>query len=216
VPPSSNKSLLRLKQIRPADTVNDQMTGAQILDIDTTALSQEDYQNAMLSQLKRVIFGDGIGNWSADFVTAGLKSLSDLSSQSSVDHRIVAANCLSTDLVGNFVQISGPNSGPYYTVTTVDPSRNTGMPALGIIVTKQSTTQCLVQMTGLVDVGPLGITGLPVGKRCFVGYDGRPAFPPPPVSQSPTGTLLLQVVGLIVGSSLIELVPGLYLAKLLA
>jgi hypothetical protein len=70
------KSYERYAIIRVADNTNDQLTAAEIDTILTTSVTQEDFQTGILSQLKRIIWGDETDHWYQDFIGAGLPSLS--------------------------------------------------------------------------------------------------------------------------------------------
>jgi len=69
-----------------------------------------------------------------------------------------SAQCLSSDAVGHVVYISGDKTGGFYQVTKVDIDDNNKMPALGIIVSKQSSTECTVQTSGRVESFTTGLT----------------------------------------------------------
>lgn len=69
---------LRYKQIRVADTKNDQFSPASIKLAEVLSVTQEDLQSYELSQIKQVIFGDHPGRWFDDFRSAGIPTLYDL------------------------------------------------------------------------------------------------------------------------------------------
>lgn len=77
-----------------------------------------------------------------------------------------AATCLATDVVGDLVRISGPGKH----VTKVNPLFAEQMPAIGIIVSKSSSTECMVQVSDLV---ANVVSGLTPGQVYYVGADGR-------------------------------------------
>lgn len=70
--------LVRYREVRIADLLDDQKTAAEILGAYTASETQEDLQEYVLSQLKRVIFGNDPGEWKTDFAAAGIKSLIEL------------------------------------------------------------------------------------------------------------------------------------------
>lgn len=72
---SSNKSLIRYDKIRKADDLNDQKTASEIQAALSASVTQEDLQEYLLSQVKRIIFGDAAGTWNTDFVGAGISPL---------------------------------------------------------------------------------------------------------------------------------------------
>lgn len=78
---------MRYDRIRVADATNDQKTPAQIITGATGgSVTQEDYQEFVLSQIKRIIFGDDPGNWYLNFVASGVDSLQALTQQ--IDNQV--------------------------------------------------------------------------------------------------------------------------------
>ncbi len=79
MPPSS--TTVRYRQVRVAEKLNDQLSPAQIATGGAPGGSQnqEDYQQNLISQLKRIIFGDAAGDWYDDFIAENILSLRDLS-----------------------------------------------------------------------------------------------------------------------------------------
>lgn len=71
------KDLVRYKEVRGADARDDQKSAAQILNADALSVTQEDLQEFVLSQIKRIIYGNDAGIWKGDFVGAGISSLAD-------------------------------------------------------------------------------------------------------------------------------------------
>ncbi len=71
------KDLVRYREVRVADTQDDQRNAAQVAAAPALSLTQEDFQNFILSQLKRIIHGDHAGNWFDDFRAQGIPSLQD-------------------------------------------------------------------------------------------------------------------------------------------
>lgn len=72
------ESKLRYKVVRRADAYDDQKPALQILNAEGLSLTQEEYQEFILSQIKRIIHGDNPGIWKDDFEGAGILSLEDL------------------------------------------------------------------------------------------------------------------------------------------
>ena len=94
------------------------------------------------------------------------------------------ANCLTTDVVGDCVYITGPVSGGLYQVAKADSSNPVKMPAIGIIQSKITPTLCLVRLLGEAQ----GIySGLTPNGVLFVGASGQPSHTP---------GLLEQVIGI--------------------
>lgn len=72
----ANESLIRYPKIRKADSLDDQLTASDIELIPSSAVTQQDVQEGILSQIKRIIWGDSAGNWGDDFIAGGFSSLS--------------------------------------------------------------------------------------------------------------------------------------------
>jgi len=71
---------IRYDRVRVADATDDQKTPAQIVAGATGgSVTQEDYQEFVLSQIKRIIWGDDPGNWYLDFAGLGVLDLLTLS-----------------------------------------------------------------------------------------------------------------------------------------
>lgn len=104
------------------------------------------------------------------------------------DGRYFRANCQPTDAINNCVYITG-NTLDVPDVTTVDVFDLTKMPAIGIIIEKESMTECLVQVLGLFNT----LSGVIIGHRYFIDGAGfpSPAMPVP----APGGIAVVQVVG---------------------
>jgi hypothetical protein len=86
------------------------------------------------------------------------------------------ANCLAGDTVGAAVYARGPSVGGMYQVSTADPRNQAKMPALGVIVAKESATVCRIQIQG--EVKSI-YTSLAVNKMMFVGVGGQLSLNPP-------------------------------------
>lgn len=113
------------------------------------------------------------------------------------------AECLSTDLVGACVRITGAFSGGYYQVSTVDLTDWSGGIAVGMLVSKSDSTHGIVRVSGIVE----GIyTSLTPGLNYVIGTDGqlvRPG-PTPLVSQR----LYIQTMGWAISTDRFLLVPS--------
>jgi hypothetical protein len=101
---------------------------------------------------------------------------------------VKAANCLASDTVGDLVYVTGPKVSGRVQVTKVDVDDPAKMPAYAIVVSKQSATDCLVQLEG--DVSESGLTP---NALYFVGINSRIFEGPPPRPAS--GYRRYQVVG---------------------
>lgn len=72
------KSRIRYEAIKVADLTDDQKSAVAILAALATSTTQEDLQEFVLSQIKRIIHGDAAGHWYDDFEGAGTLSLEEL------------------------------------------------------------------------------------------------------------------------------------------
>lgn len=70
-------SYIRYRQIRVADQLNDQKTPAQIQTGGAPggSVTQEDFQQNLLSQVKQIIWGGAVGDWYTDFASQDVPSL---------------------------------------------------------------------------------------------------------------------------------------------
>lgn len=187
------KDLVRFKEVRVADLRNDQKTAAQILNADAASLTQEQFQEFILSQIKRIIHGDNVGVWKDDFLALGILDLQDISAG-----QLLPADCQAGDSPGAAVRITGPYVLGVAQVTTCDVSIAGGYPAIGIIQYKTSPTRCFVRMAG-----PLaGYITLTPGVTYFVGFDGMPAAAPLPASI--TGFTAVQALGVAIDATTLQ------------
>lgn len=199
------KDLVRFKEVRRADLLNDQKTAAQILNADAASLTQEQYQEFILSQVKRIIHGDHAGVWKDDFLALGILDLEDLSRG-----QIFPADCLPTDSPGACVRITGPYVLGVAQVTTCDISVSGGYPAVGVIQYKTSTTRCFVRASGPIT----GYITLSPGKTYFVGFDGFPTLAP--LDPSPTPFAVVQAIGVALDATtlLLSVTPNRFIRAL--
>lgn len=116
---------------------------------------------------------------------------------------VVSANCQPTDQVGRAVHITGDRVGDLYQVTTVDIEDDATIPSLGIIISKSSSTTCLVQLTGLVE-GLL--TGLTPDGVIFIAPDGSLTQTKPTANVAP-GFVWVQHMGQAMASDVFILNP---------
>lgn len=115
---------------------------------------------------------------------------------------IKKANCLASDLAGDCVRITGPTVGGLYQVTHMDPTVDGTDQAVGVIISKTTSTLCYVQFHG-----PLhGVyAGLTPGKRLYVNADSQLTHTPP--TPAGGGVLYLQVMGSAIDESVVLLTP---------
>lgn len=83
------RQLIRYNSIRRADSLDDQLAAATIAARESTALTQEDLQEGVLSQLKRILVGDDAGGWDADFLGDGIRPLKQLGQDMNAIDRII-------------------------------------------------------------------------------------------------------------------------------
>jgi len=138
-------SLQRLKQIAKPDEFDDQKTASEIANIESTSTDFKDFNHALLSQLKRIIHGNGIGNWHDDpaSIHGGDASLFALFG---VAYHPVA--CLSSDSIGDFVCVRGDRINGKWRIEKANPMDETKMPAIGVLVSKSTPTVGVIQMLG--------------------------------------------------------------------
>jgi len=72
--------------------------------------------------------------------------------------------CVVSDLVGDFVYISGERVDDKWTVTKADPEDETKMPAVGVLIEKNSDTDGVIQLMGVCTL----FSGLDVTKDIYV------------------------------------------------
>jgi hypothetical protein len=114
----------------------------------------------------------------------------------------IEAFCFSIDQIGRFVYILGDKVGGIYQVATVDITSPLKMPAVGVIISKPSATECIVQMSGLV----VGLyNSLTPGSLIMPDTNGAPSHS---VAYPSTGLRILQVVGLAVSSEDFRFMDG--------
>lgn len=114
-----------------------------------------------------------------------------------------SANCLAGDAVGACVYVTGASVGGVPQVATCDPSDETKMPAIGIIVSKASATDATVQRFAIADLTGSGVTFVPAA-RAFVGFAGLPVTTPPTPGGSGSGYVMLQTVGVATEAAALE------------
>lgn len=120
----------------------------------------------------------------------------------------IRALCQTTDDIGNCVHIAGTVAGGLHQVTTCDPTDFSKMPAIGVIVEKETPTLCTVLLIGELQ----GVyTGLTLKRVVFVGLDGKIQEGPP--TPSVGGFVFVQRVGSVTDDGRIYVVPNFHLIK---
>lgn len=120
----------------------------------------------------------------------------------------IRANCLLADSVGNCVYITSDISGGLHQVTTCDPTDFSKMPAVGVILSKDTDTLCTVLVLGEL---PGLYTGLPVRKVVFVGLDGKIASAPP--APAAGSFVFVQHLGSVTDAGRVLLNPNFHMTK---
>lgn len=78
-------------------------------------------------------------------------------------------DCLSSDSIGDSVYIRAGFAGGRWQVAKADPGDDAKMPAVGILISKSSTTEGEVQLWGEV---PSIFSSLSIGRTYHVDYNG--------------------------------------------
>jgi len=149
-------NLQRLDQIARPDDFDDQKTAAEIAASESTSADYAQFQEYVLSQIKRILYGDQTGKWYDD---PG-KMLSN-------SYKEVA--CLSGDTIGNCMRIRDVRVNGKWRVETADPSDRAKMPAVGVLISKSTPTVGIVQLFGVVDL----FTEMVPGQPLLVGFNGE-------------------------------------------
>lgn len=200
---------VRYRVVRVADNTDDQKTASAILNALVSSISQEDLQEFLLSQIKRVIHGNHAGTWRDDFEGDGILSLEDLTRLSRIEGFEIPATCQATDQVGDLVYISGDSTAGVIQVTKVDITDYSKMPGVGAIISKSSSTQCMILRYGI-----LSVSGLIPGRTYFVGFDGTPTATRPVVVVVGQKAFV-QVIGVAMDSSRLMLNPSFNLTRVI-
>lgn len=119
------------------------------------------------------------------------------------------AECDTADSEGSMVYISGPKALGKLQVRTCDPSDFDKMPAIGMIIHKFDTTNCVVQYRGSVsDI----YGGLTPGEMLFVDDTGLLSNEPPePTLSKPFK--FAQSIGIALSNDVIGLDPDTTLTR---
>lgn len=174
------RQFLRANEVRTPDSVNDAQT--DILSAQDSAVTMADFQNAVISQLRTLL---GSRHWT-DKVRAPT---------------LEPATCLSTDVMGSLVYVTGGTDAQGYEVATADPGAYETTPAIGIIIGKTSDTTCLIQRAGIVS----GLfANLVPGNPYYLGINGT--LITPPLTQN--WLLYVQPIGVASATDTILLRPG--------
>lgn len=112
-----------------------------------------------------------------------------------ISENFVRADCLETDSVGDSVYITGDKVSNRYQVAKVDITDISKMPAIGVIVRKETTTSCTVQIGGVVQ----GVyTGLTPEETLVIATDSTLTETTP--APAPASFVLVQIMGTAVAT----------------
>jgi hypothetical protein len=114
----------------------------------------------------------------------------------------VAANCLAIDAIGNCVKVTGPDIAGIIQVATVDVADPSTALTVGVIISKSTATDCIVQLFGRVTNV---YAGLQPGKFYFVNTTGVPDLVPP--APLVGGIAYVQAIGVALSATEIFLQP---------
>jgi hypothetical protein len=68
-------SLIRVSQLHKPDTFDDTLSASTIAGVESAGIDAQDISDALISQVKRIIYGDDSGNWYDDPATKSLTAL---------------------------------------------------------------------------------------------------------------------------------------------
>ncbi len=123
------------------------------------------------------------------------------------ESNLIFADCLSSDVAGAPVYITGPAVSSRPQVATADATDGTRMPAVGFIEQKITATSCMVRIAGeLKGV----VTGLTPGKPVFVGT-GNVTHAPLPIPTAPY--TYTQTLGVASAANTIMVHPNMTITK---
>jgi hypothetical protein len=199
---------VRYRAIRVADELDDQKTALSILNALVSSITQEDLQEFILSQVKRIIHGNAAGTWRDDFEAAGILSLDELTQLSTSGGFELPAICEAVDQVGDVVYIAGDSVGGVIQVSKVDVTNYSKMPGVGVILSKSTLTRCMILRYGI-----LNVSGLIPGRTYFVGLEGTPTVTRPVAGVGQK--VFVQVLGVAMDSSRLLFNPSFNLTRVI-
>ena len=128
----------------------------------------------------------------------------DVAAESTIDPFVFAATCQATDAVNQFVYVAGDAVGGVAVVACADPTDPAKMPAIGMILSKSSATDCVVVWLGVV-----ALAGLTPNARYFLDSTGFAVD-----SLSAVRPVIVQVLGQALDSGRLLLTPSKDLLRL--
>lgn len=122
--------------------------------------------------------------------------------------RYFQADCLVTDIIGEFVYITGPAVAGIPQVTKVNIQVYGMYPSVGLIIEKSTTTRCMVMVFGEVEVLPATLVP---GRPYFIGLSAMITNIPP--APAPGTFAAIQAIGTAIdtGRLLLNVHPQLFL-----
>lgn len=203
----SPRQLARLAESRRSDSFDDQKSAAAIASAESTCENHQQFLEYLISQVKRIIHGDEVGNWHDDPVTVFGEDASLYALLQASQSKYQPVECLSTDLVGDFVCTRGDRTGNFWRVQKGDPEDEALMPVKGVIVSKSSTVEAIIQVSGPCTL----FSGLDYSKPSYhLGTAGIQYSLPNP---GPSGYVMVQRVGTPVASDILWLTLDAFLTK---
>ena len=119
------------------------------------------------------------------------------------DNLYMRVTTTAAETVGKMVYVSGGFTSASTAVSVADPSDSAKMPAIGVVVSKSSSTTGIVQKTGRVRGVFIGLTPQ---KTYLVGLGGG-------ITYNATTPQLIQNVGVAIDTSTLQLTPQLNMTR---
>jgi hypothetical protein len=114
-----------------------------------------------------------------------------------------SADCTAGEAIGDFVYVSAAPVAGQDQVRVADPTDAAKVPAIGVIISKPTSTTCRVQWGG---ISPALFSGLNAGSVCFLDRDASPTETPP----SPSGdNVYVQALGISFAADRVLIDPDL-------
>ena len=132
----------------------------------------------------------------------------------SSSNQFLIADCEASVSIGDCAYVeSYDETSKIYKVNTANIREIRKMPAIGIVISKETDITCTVQMFGRLE-GIYG--GMTITKPVFVGADGRATqVPPKPHDLNVNSDMFLQMLGSSIGQDVILLTMQYGVTKLI-
>lgn len=151
-------------------------------------------KTGVLLDFRTVVAGPGVA----------VQTIGDTVEVSSLSVETCLANCLATDEIGACIYFTGPQVAGRHQVTTIDPFIDPPQIFKGVILSKETATECTVQIGGFYAT-PYAV---PFAQVYYVAADGRISSAPPPAI---SGIVAWQAVAVPVDTNMVRLRVGWYL-----